>query len=42
VLEPGGTLSFIGKRPTPEATRHDELLAKLDEVLRELAELKKR
>lgn len=41
VLEPGGTLTFIGKRPTPEATRHDELLAKLDEVLRELAELKK-
>ena len=41
VLEPGGTLTFIGKRPTPEATRHDELLAKLDKVLRELAELKK-
>ncbi|MFL6277873.1 MAG: DUF421 domain-containing protein [Blastocatellia bacterium] len=41
VLEPGGTLTFIGKRPTPEATRHDELLAKLDEVLHELAELKK-
>jgi uncharacterized membrane protein YcaP (DUF421 family) len=41
VLEPGGTLSFIGKRPTPEATRHDELLAKLDDVLREIAELKK-
>ncbi|HKQ07644.1 MAG TPA: YetF domain-containing protein [Blastocatellia bacterium] len=41
VLEPGGTLTFIGKRPTAEATRHDELLAKLDAVLRELAELKK-
>jgi uncharacterized membrane protein YcaP (DUF421 family) len=41
VLEPGGTISFIGKRPTPETTRHEELMAKLDEVLRELAELKK-
>lgn len=42
VLEPGGTISFIGKKPSPEAARHDELLAKLDNVLRELAELKKR
>ena len=42
VLEPGGMISFIGKKPSPEATRHDELMAKLDDVLRELAELKKR
>ncbi|HJQ22493.1 MAG TPA: YetF domain-containing protein [Blastocatellia bacterium] len=42
VLEPGGTISFIGKRPSPETARHQELLAKLDDVLRELAELKKR
>src|SRR5205085_8268821 len=40
VLEPGGTISFIGKKPSPEATRHDELLAKLDDVLRELAALR--
>src|SRR2546423_4390874 len=40
VLEPGGTISFIGKRPTPETMRHEALMAKLDEVLRELAELK--
>jgi uncharacterized membrane protein YcaP (DUF421 family) len=42
VLEPGGTISFIGKKPSPDATRHDELMAKLDDVLRELAELKQR
>jgi uncharacterized membrane protein YcaP (DUF421 family) len=42
VLEPGGTISFTGKKPSPESARHDELTAKLDEVLRELAELKKR
>jgi uncharacterized membrane protein YcaP (DUF421 family) len=41
VLEPGGTISFIGKRPTPESTRHAELLAKLNDVLGELAELKR-
>ena len=41
VLEPGGTVSFIGKKPSPEAVRHDELTAKLDDVLRQLAELKK-
>ncbi|MEN3334234.1 MAG: hypothetical protein V7641_3599 [Blastocatellia bacterium] len=41
VLEPGGTISFIGKKPSPEATRHDELMTKLDDVLRQLAELKK-
>jgi len=42
VLEPGGTISFIGKKPSPETARHDELMAKFDEVMRELAELKKR
>src|SRR5438132_8565782 len=41
VLEPGGTISFIGKKPSPDAARHDELMAKLDDVLRQLAELKK-
>ena len=40
VLEPGGTISFIGKKPTPETARHDELLARFDELTRELAILK--
>jgi uncharacterized membrane protein YcaP (DUF421 family) len=40
VLEPGGTVSFIGKKPSPETARHEELTAKLDDVLRQLAELR--
>jgi uncharacterized membrane protein YcaP (DUF421 family) len=40
VLEPGGTISFIGKKPTTDTTRHDELMQKLDEVLCELAVLR--
>ena len=32
VLEPGGVISFFGKRPTPEASRHAELLARLDAI----------
>ena len=40
VLEPGGTIAFIGKKPGPEAERHNELLARLDQISRELAELR--
>jgi len=40
LLEPGGTFSFYLKRPTPDAARHDELLARLDEISRELAALR--
>jgi len=32
VLEPGGVISFFGKRPTPEASRHAELLGRLDAI----------
>ena len=39
-IEPGGTLSFLGKKPAPEETRHRELLARLDQMMRELAELR--
>ncbi|MFL6212581.1 MAG: DUF421 domain-containing protein [Blastocatellia bacterium] len=42
VLEPGGTISFIGKKPSPDAQRHNELMARLDEVLGQLAELRQR
>ena len=37
VLEPGGTISFIGKRPSPEAVRHAELTRRLDQIVGELA-----
>ena len=40
VLEPGGTLSFIGKKPTAEETRHREVLARLDEMRGEVARLR--
>jgi uncharacterized membrane protein YcaP (DUF421 family) len=40
VLEPGGTIAFIGKKPGPEAERHNELLARLDQIGKELAELR--
>jgi uncharacterized membrane protein YcaP (DUF421 family) len=42
VLEPGGTLSFFAKRPQPEEARHRELLARLDHLTRELAQLRLR
>jgi len=36
VLEAGGTISFFGKKPTPEFLRHEELRSRLDEILTEL------
>ncbi|MEK6302014.1 MAG: YetF domain-containing protein [Acidobacteriota bacterium] len=40
MLEPGGSFSFIGKKRTPELIRHDELLAKLDALAREIQSLR--
>ena len=40
ILEPGGTISFIRREPPPEAARHDELIARLDQITRELAALR--
>ena len=42
VLEPGGTISFFGKTPTPEASRHAELRERLDQILAELRSLRPR
>ncbi len=42
VLEPGGGITFIARRPKPEESRHQELLARFDEVLREMATLRAR
>ncbi|MGE5235783.1 MAG: DUF421 domain-containing protein [Acidobacteriota bacterium] len=30
VLEPGGTISFVGRRPDPDALRHQELLDRIE------------
>jgi uncharacterized membrane protein YcaP (DUF421 family) len=40
ILETGGTLTFIGKTPTPDLLRHRELTEKLDQVMQELSLLK--
>lgn len=32
ILEPGGTLVFIGKKPQPDEKRHQEVLARLDQL----------
>ncbi len=40
ILESGGTISFFRKEPPPEAARHEELLARLDQITRELAALR--
>ena len=40
LLEPGGTFAFIGKKPSPEAERHNEVLRRLDQITSELAALR--
>jgi len=40
VLESSGTISFFAKKPAPEETRHTELLARLDQLSREIAALR--
>lgn len=40
VLEPDGRFSFIGKKPSLETERHDELLARLDAMAGELQALR--
>src|SRR5690348_2410046 len=42
VLEPGGTVSFFAKAPTPEQTRHAEITLRLDQIVHELAALRGR
>jgi len=40
ILEPGGTLSFIGKKPDVDESRHKELLSNLDQLRQEIAILR--
>ena len=37
ILEPGGSICFFAKKPTPETERHTELLARLDAIQAQLA-----
>jgi uncharacterized membrane protein YcaP (DUF421 family) len=40
ILEPGGTLSFIGKKPDADVVRHKEVLDHIDRLKDELALLR--
>jgi uncharacterized membrane protein YcaP (DUF421 family) len=40
ILEPGGTLSFIGKKPDVDDTRHRELLSNFEKLREEIAILR--
>jgi uncharacterized membrane protein YcaP (DUF421 family) len=39
ILEPGGTLSFLAKKPDPEDVRHKELLTRFEQLRTEIARL---
>ena len=41
VLEPGGTLTFVGKKPDTEDIRHQQLLKRFDALAEDLARLRK-
>ncbi len=41
VLEPGGGITFVARRPKPEESRHEELVEKLNQVLTELRALRR-
>jgi len=40
VLEPGGIVSFSGKKPAPEEMRHREVLERLDQLMGHLRSLR--
>ncbi len=40
ILEPGGTIAFFAKKPTPEAERHAEVMARLDRIAARLEALR--
>jgi uncharacterized membrane protein YcaP (DUF421 family) len=40
ILEPGGTVCFFAKTPVPEELRHREVMERLEQLTRELAQLR--
>jgi len=40
VLEPGGTLTFIGRRPTTDESRHEQLMENLQQLREEVSRLR--
>ena len=40
ILEPGGTLSFVGKKPASDEVRHQQLLSRLEKLMEEIVRLR--
>lgn len=40
ILEPGGTLSFVGKKPASDDIRHQELVTRLENLMQEVVSLR--
>jgi len=40
VLEPSGVISFVGKEPSASEVRHDEVTHRLDDIARQLTEVR--
>jgi len=40
LLEPGGIITFVAKQPDPDHIRHSELLDRMDQLSRQVAELR--
>jgi uncharacterized membrane protein YcaP (DUF421 family) len=40
VLEPGGTLTFVGKKPDTEDIRHQELVSRMEKLMAEVVRLR--
>lgn len=39
-IEPGGVISFVGRKPTPEFERHQDILARIDALSEEITALR--
>jgi uncharacterized membrane protein YcaP (DUF421 family) len=37
VLETGGSITFVARKPSPESARHEEVLARLDQLSQQIA-----
>jgi uncharacterized membrane protein YcaP (DUF421 family) len=40
ILEPGGTLTFLGKKPASEDVRHQELLERFEKLAQQITQLR--
>jgi uncharacterized membrane protein YcaP (DUF421 family) len=40
ILDPGGSICFSAKKPTPDRARHGEIIARLDQISAQLTALR--